>query len=408
MKRMILIVFLIGVLARVQLFSCTTAVISGKFTKDHRPLLWKHRDSGFLQNKLMYFSDGTYDYIGLVNSVDSLGKEVWAGSNSAGFAIMNAASYNLNIGDTTKLKDREGVLMKKALQQCATLQDFEQLLTDWPKPMGIEANFGVIDARGGAAYYETGNFTFTKIDANDPSVAPFGYIIRTNYSVTGKNNTGYGYIRFRTASELFNQAMAKGEISDRYILQKVDRSLFHSLTGTDLLKKGDKLSDKEDCFVPFQDYIPRYSSCATFLVHGVRTGQDVRQLTIWTLLGFQLTSVAVPVWIRGAQSIPSLLRANEKGVAPLCDLALKLKERCFPVKRGSGKKYLNLPAVWNQEGSGILQQLLPVENQIFHRTDQFLGRHKKGKISLKQLQTFYKRLTSLISSGYKNILSKEE
>ena len=55
-----------------------------------------------------------------------------------------------------------------------------------------EANFGVIDAQGGAAYYETTNFSFTKIDANDPVVAPFGYLIRTNYSFTGTADDGYG------------------------------------------------------------------------------------------------------------------------------------------------------------------------------------------------------------------------
>ena len=33
----------------------TTAIVSGKYTMDGRPLLFKHRDSGKLQNKIMYF-----------------------------------------------------------------------------------------------------------------------------------------------------------------------------------------------------------------------------------------------------------------------------------------------------------------------------------------------------------------
>ena len=82
-----------------------------------------------------------------------------------GFAIMNSASYNLNLQDTSKLKDNEGFVMKKALQSCATLQDFEALLKSLPKPMGVNANFGVIDANGGAAYYETSNYTFIKFNA---------------------------------------------------------------------------------------------------------------------------------------------------------------------------------------------------------------------------------------------------
>ena len=61
------------------LCACTTAVISGKYTTDGRPLLLKHRDSGYAQNKLMYFDDGKYNYIGLINSEDVNGVEVWGG-----------------------------------------------------------------------------------------------------------------------------------------------------------------------------------------------------------------------------------------------------------------------------------------------------------------------------------------
>ncbi len=48
--------------------------------------------------------------------------------------------------------------MKKALQECATLSDFEIFLDQYVTPRGVRANFGVIDGKGGAAYYETGNF----------------------------------------------------------------------------------------------------------------------------------------------------------------------------------------------------------------------------------------------------------
>ncbi|MBU0560243.1 MAG: hypothetical protein KJ799_17120 [Bacteroidetes bacterium] len=58
--------------------------------------------------------------------------------------------------------------MKLALQTCESLEDFERLLTSLPKPMGLDANFGMIDAYGGACYYETGNYDFLKYDANYP------------------------------------------------------------------------------------------------------------------------------------------------------------------------------------------------------------------------------------------------
>jgi nitrous oxidase accessory protein NosD len=108
--------------------ACTTAIISGKATVNGRPLLFKQRDTDELSNKLVSFTDGKYSYIGLVNTKDTKNKAVWGGYNSAGFAIMNSASYNLNNKDSVKNSDNEGFIMKLALQTCATLADFEKLL----------------------------------------------------------------------------------------------------------------------------------------------------------------------------------------------------------------------------------------------------------------------------------------
>ena len=53
--------------------------------------------------------------------------------------------------------------MKQALQTCKTIEDFENLLNDLPKPTKLAANYGVIDAYGGAAYFELGNYKIEKI-----------------------------------------------------------------------------------------------------------------------------------------------------------------------------------------------------------------------------------------------------
>ena len=50
-------------------FCCTTAIVSGKYTVDGRPLLFKNRDTGFAQNKLMYLTDGKYDYTGILQNI---------------------------------------------------------------------------------------------------------------------------------------------------------------------------------------------------------------------------------------------------------------------------------------------------------------------------------------------------
>ena len=97
--------------------------------------------------------------------------------------------------------------MKLALMTCATVSEFEELLKKLPKPLGVEANFGVIDAFGGAAYFETNNFYYTKFDVNDVKIAPKGYLIKTNFSFSGDTTKGFGFIGYETALESFESEL---------------------------------------------------------------------------------------------------------------------------------------------------------------------------------------------------------
>jgi len=382
--------------------ACTTFIISGKYTPDGRPILYKHRDTGTLDNALVFFTDGKYPYIGLVDATAEGMSTVWGGYNSAGFAIMNSAAYNNNIGDTSKILDREGIVMKLALQQCATLADFEKMLTKLPKPLGVDANFGVIDASGGAAYYETGQQGFKKIDANDPAVAPFGYLIRTNHSFTGVIDKGFGYIRYATASGALNMAAAMNKLEPQYLINNISRNLTHSLTKVNL-REGIPSDNRQPEFRAFEDYIPRNITASVILVVGVKQGENADNTMMWTVLGFPLVTVAVPVWISAGKDLPRLMSMKPDFHAPLCDAAMKLKSQCFPITRGSGGKYINLAAVINAEKTGIMQQIEPVENEIFMKTGELLSRMPEGKNRTIAIQEHYKWLDSYITESYKRL-----
>lgn len=372
----------------IALLSCTTAVVSGKATDDGRPLLLKNRDADALQNKLVYFSYGKHRFIGLVNSSDKENKEVWCGFNSAGFSIMNSASYNLRGNDTTKLSDREGILMKQALESCASLEDFEQMLIDYPKPLGVEANFGVIDAKGGAAYYETDNFNFKKFDVNDPNVAPNGYLIRTNYSFAGEDNKGYGYIRFTTASSLFENQIKNGKISFEFLINDVPRCLVHSFTQTDLTKSLPE-TESDKSYVFFRDYIPRYSTSAAIVVQGVKNDELPSLTTMWTILGFPLSSIAIPIWLLEDGTLPSTMQADESGNAPFCDLALNLKAKVFPLQNDAKENYLNVAALMNKKNTGVRQKLIPIEEQVLSRAKNYLTVWRHNQLDEVKVKEFY-------------------
>ncbi|HCY75005.1 MAG TPA: hypothetical protein DHV28_03725 [Ignavibacteriales bacterium] len=384
----ILVISVLLFLLPVFIKPCTTAVVSGKATDDGRPLLLKNRDADVLQNKLVYFFDGKYNFIGLVNSTDKANSEVWCGFNAAGFGIMNSASYNLKINDTTKLSDFEGRIMKMALEQCKSLEDFERMLDKLPKPLGVEANFGVIDANGGAAYYEVDNFKFIKYDVNDPAVAPNGYLIRTNFSVAGEDNKGFGYIRYATASGLFENQTKNGKLSFEFLINDVPRCLVHSYTDTDL-SKSLPASGSEPDFVFFRDYIPRYYSSAAIVVQGVKEKESPSLTTMWTILGFPLTSVIVPVWLLEDGTMPKVLQADETGNAPLCNVALKLKDKVFSSQNDASENYLNLSALMNKENSGVRQKLIPIEDQVIAKAKSILTDFRKNGIKYSEAKEFY-------------------
>jgi hypothetical protein len=314
---------------------------------------------------------------------------------------MNSASYNLkDEDDNTALKDREGIIMRMALQRCASLTDFETLLDTLPKPLGVEANFGVIDAMGGAAYYETDNYRYNKTDVNDHKTAPGGYLIRTNYSFTGNPEEGYGYIRYNTAEKLFEKA---GEnLSWQYIIREVSRSLYHSLTEEDLNDDPPE-SAAGIQFVHFQDYIPRHSSSSSVIVQGVNNPREADMITMWTVMGFPLCSVVLPCCLNPDRDLPEVLTPDADGASPLSRMALELRNTCFPVQKGSGYKYLNLPALVNRQGTGVLQRIREIEAKTIKLSEDFLDHEFKKPFADRDFRSFFDMLDQLIYDEFGSI-----
>lgn len=374
--------------------SCTSAIFTGKVTKDGRPLLLKHRDTGELNNRIEYFQGPKYGFLALVDS-PSEGGVAWSGSNNAGFSIINTASYNLKDDDVpSSMMDREGELMYKALGVCKNLKDFEYFLDTLSRPMGVEGNFGVIDAEGGAAYYEVNNHKWNKLDVNDPEVAPNGYFIVTNFSYTGREDEGMGYIRnCNTTYNVENYVLKEGgKVDPQWIFENISRSFYHSLLEVDLRKDQGLASG---WFID-QDFVPRRSSSASMVFQGVKPGEDVSKTVMWTILGYPPLGVAVPMVVANGENIPSFMVKSESSEnAQMCDMVLELKKNVFPVKRGNGNKYFRFNYLYNKEGTGYSQQLKEVENYIFDKFDRDL--------SPKKLNTLYDEYFGKIEKAYESM-----
>ena len=209
--------FAVLVLAAAPASEACTAVIITR-TADGRPLIWKHRDTGNLDNSIRHFKGERYSFVGLADS-SSPGGEVWAGVNTAGFAVINTASYCLKNDDVPSgMMDREGILMYRALEICATVEDFRHFLDTLARPMGVEANFGCIDACGGAAWFETGNQAYVM---RDLAVSGRGFEVVTNFSWSGDRKRWRGVERWKTASGIFNGMAGRGSLAGLHPLDEV-------------------------------------------------------------------------------------------------------------------------------------------------------------------------------------------
>ena len=392
-KILISLVVLAVMMTEVQpLLACTSVIVSGRVTKDGRPMIFKHRDSGNVHNMMLVVQGKKYRYLGLVNAGDTLPKDVWGGYNEAGFGIVNTAAYNLNGngGDT----DGDGILIRKALELCATLEDFERLMDTVKKPRDVNSNFAVLDAKGGCAYYETGNYKYVKFDVNDPAVAPDGYLMRTNFGTTGNHKLDQGVERYQAITAFMAEACKEGHLEHDYLITHISRYLKHGVTQLDMYDMMPE-TETDTCYVSFHDYIARYSTASVVLVQGVRPDESPLNTISWTIMGWPLTTIAMPLALLPSGKLPTLVSNDGIGHSRLCEMGLQLKSRIFTLKKGNNTAFYGyLATKKKKKGTGILQQLLLIGEEA-------VASLRKAK-DPKAMEAYYDWVDGFIAEQYKS------
>ena len=344
MKKIYAILLVLLTSFSVPSMACTSVIVSGRKTPDGRPLMMKHRDTGNLDNRMEWFEGKKYSFIGLVNS-SSKGGEVWSGTNSSGFCIMNTATYDFKDDDVPPaLMDKEGILMFEALGSCANLRDFENFLDTLRRPMGVEANFGVIDAEGGAAYYEVNNHTWVKFDVNE---IDRGYRVVTNFTAMGRSEDKRGTDRFIRASRIMEAAPlstdGKLQIDAMWIMNNLSRS------GKPIMRE---------------------ITSATLVFSGVRKGEDPQKTVMWSAVGYPETAVTFPLMAFGSDHLPEYVKKTEESDHCLvCDSAMEFKGsdvsgRLARVENEIVSRFSEIYSGWQEERMG--------KNEFIRKYDAFL------------------------------------
>lgn len=309
--------------------ACTAALVPGCRTASGRPTMWKHRDTGAKGNfvERVEASDTTYGYVALFNDGDSLLREAWMGMNDQGFAIMNTAVYDQH--PYYMNEDGEGLVMSMALRCCTTVDEFEAMLramyADGPATIGINANFGVMDAEGGLAFIEADDYGCTRFDAVD------SMLVRTNFSFTAIRDNAKGKARYATACRLLAPAAQAGSVTPLTFTEGPSRSFWQSDEERDYISA--------DGWVPAnQDFIPRTLSTASIVIEG-GNGDEI---TMWAELGYPPCAVIHKATI---DHVADELRPTAKGwESPACQEANRLRDSVMR-KGKDGEKEVNMPAL---------------------------------------------------------------
>ena len=297
--------------------------------------------------------------------------------------------------------DREGELMYYVLGQCATLQDFESWLETYPQPWGVEANFGLIDAQGGAAYYEINNHRWIKYDVNEEAN---GYRVVTNFSFAGRYEDYEGWERYQTASAIMQE-----KFSRETEMTAIDAINYFSRTYRHEVLQVNYTSSNAPEYAVDQDFIPRRITSAVIVFEGVKAGEAPIHTIMWSALGYPATTVAIPL-LMNAKYLPSSMAARsfnaKKGSAlhsEMCDASLQIKDAwIFPMKISNGKRYVSLQNVLigTDDKPALLSCVNKVEDKIQNDFRPLYQQWTEGALPDQVFYKWYEQITKQWMKDY--------
>lgn len=362
----------VGFIVTGPLVASVIGVASGKATRDQRPLLWQNHDDQTQSLQATLFWGKVGDFLGIIAQNDT--NQVWAGVNTVGFAIAGAIAQDLE-GD---FSGSEGHFIKLALSECASLEQFEALLKQTNQIPGrsTRCNLGVIDAQGQAAIFEVGNYSYIKFDANDSVIAPAGFLVRSNFGITGKG-PGQGARRYHRTRTLFKAAIDKKNLSHRYLIQILARDLVGPAIDPYPLPYGSQYDDFPPGTIDTQESINCYQTVSCAVIRGVLRHENPRLSTLWWLPGEPVFGIVVPLWVH-AGPVPELINAISQKI-------LRQKRRAYSITQRPSLLNTNVLA-----GSrfSIWPRHLLEEKKIFSESETMLQTWRKDTFTHEGMRQF--------------------
>ena len=82
-------------------------------------------------------------------------------------------------------------------------------------------------------------------------------------------------------------------------------------------------------------------------------------------------------------------------------MGLLLKARIFSLANGNTKSYIDLAQLLNKQGTGILQRVLTVEQEVMQRGEAAIAKFRKNPKNAKDIESFYDWTDQYVAERYK-------
>ena len=359
--------------------ACSSVIISGRYTADGKPLMLKIRDQSedLQNNNVQFFQGPVYSYIGTVSDASrphSKKGNVTAGMNSAGLCVMTLTSHCFD-NDSTVGRQKMPINVL-ALGYCKSIEEFDRKCEEMA-PLGTKCNMGIIDAYGGAAYYEFNGHKWTKYDVNDPAVAPEGWMCMTNFSKSGKLSLGGGFDRCKSAESIMRDfrknADGKYEMTPQDLWNAFGRVFRNETVGVRDL--DDIAQFKYFCSTGF---MIRSNTCAVLTFEGVPAGTDPKFTVLWNQLGNPVCAPVIPLLPSTVNMLPDYIWKEGAKSSAIFAKSWELRNKyIYPLDYPSAHlSYFDVAAVKN-----LTEVTRKAEKYIVNDFYAIFSSWKKGKMS---------------------------
>ncbi len=268
--------------------ACTIGVIAGEVTVDGRPILWKNRDVTNTDQEYRYFETEPYSFVSNVYNGED--HRAWGGVNDVGFAIIDSDVYNL--GGRGYSGPDDGEIMKWALQNCRTVDDFQAYLdsTNTERRRSCH-NYACIDGEGGAAMFETAKDSYVRLDAIEEG----GYVIRANFAMSGDMEGSLpGINRYNQAQTVIDR---QPNIDFHFVLDSLASNIGTPWFSPYPLPYADPASSLPRGYVNTYLSVNRQQTSSAQIVIGKLPFEEtISYPVLWGLFSQPILSMPFPLW----------------------------------------------------------------------------------------------------------------